>query len=264
MTAHMAITRHSQGWVRQFHKPAAPDNPLLLVFPHAGAGASACRALSKGLSEHFDVVVFQYPGRQDRAGEPLLPGLPEIAAGAFEDFWSSTARRGAPITTFGHSMGALVSFEFARIAEAEGAPLRQLVVSAAVAPCRVAEKVSHPTEDEEILDHLGMLEGTDPAVFANREVMRVALPAIKGDYRAFDAYSCPPDVKVSASIHALGGDEDPVVTMKDLYDWGSHTDDLQVTVFQGGHFYINQHTDAVVRLVASTTGRARPIEGARL
>lgn len=108
------------GWIRQFHKPESPDAPLLLIFPHAGAGASAYRTLSKASSANFNVLVFQYPGRQDRAGEPALPTLSDIAAGAFAEFQSSEHNRRVPIHTFGHSMGAVVSFEFARLAEVAG------------------------------------------------------------------------------------------------------------------------------------------------
>src|ERR1700743_2271472 len=77
------------GWIRQFHEPASPESVPLLVFPHAGAGASAYRDFSKVLSAKFRVIVFQYPGRQDRAAEAALGSLQEIAAGAFGDFDSS-------------------------------------------------------------------------------------------------------------------------------------------------------------------------------
>ncbi len=137
-------------------------------------------------------------------------------------------------------MGALVAFEFVRLAEAGGIEVRQLNVSAAVAPSNAAAKPSHPTDDEDILSHLAALEGTDTNVFANRDVMRLALPVIKADYRAFDAYSCEQNVKVAAPIHAIGGDQDPIVTLRDLYGWGNHTDSVRVTMFDGGHFYLNR------------------------
>jgi surfactin synthase thioesterase subunit len=238
------------GWVRQFHQPELPESLPLLLFPHAGAGASAYRAFSKLLSANFDVIVFQYPGRQDRAAEAPLGSLPEIAAGAFEEFSTSGHNRGAPIVTFGHSMGGWVAFEFVRIAEARGIDVRQLNASAAVAPCNATAKPSHPTRDEEILNYLGALEGTDSDVFDNRDLMRLALPVIKADYRACDAYSCTEDVKIAAPIHALGGDQDPIVTLGDLYGWGKHTDSVQVTMFDGGHFFINDHIDAVAKLLA--------------
>jgi surfactin synthase thioesterase subunit len=248
-----SVQRRTTGWIRQFHEPGSSENPPLLVFPHAGAGASAYRAFSKVLSADFDVVVFQYPGRQDRAGEPLLESVPEIAAGAFENFSTSGRRAGDPIITFGHSMGALVAFEFVRIAEAAGVAVRALNVSAAVAPCHAAAKPNHPTDDDDILSHLAVLEGTSADVFANRELMKLALPVIKADYRAFDAYSCAEDVTVAAPIHAMGGDQDPIVALGDLYGWGKHTETVRVTMFDGGHFYLHDHMDAVADLMVSRT-----------
>ncbi|KAA1248811.1 thioesterase [Mycobacterium simiae] len=240
------------GWIRQFHQPDSATSLPLLVFPHAGAGASAYREFSKILSARFSVLVFQYPGRQDRAAETSLPSLPDIAAGAFREFTTSQHNRGHPIVAFGHSMGALVAFEFVRLAESRGIDVRHLIVSAAVAPCNVAAKPAHPKDDEEILNHLAALEGTDSDVFANRELMRLALPVMKADYNAFDAYSCPDDINVTAPIHAMGGDQDPYITLGDLYGWGKHTDTVNVTMFDGGHFYLNTHIEAVAELLASS------------
>lgn len=240
------------GWIRQFHQPESPDSLPLLVFPHAGSGASAYRDFSKVLSNKFTVIIFQYPGRQDRAAEAALASLAEIAAGAFGEFSTSEHNRGVPIVTFGHSMGALVAFEFVRLAEASGIDVRHLHVSAAVAPSNAADKPSHPEDDEEILNHLAALEGTDSDVIANRELMRLALPVIKADYHAFDAYDCAEDVKVAAPVHAMGGDQDPYITLGDLYGWAKHTDTAKVTMFDGGHFYLKAHIDAVAELVASS------------
>jgi surfactin synthase thioesterase subunit len=149
-------------------------------------------------------------------------------------------------------MGALVAFEFVRLAEARGIDVRHLNVSAAVAPSNAAAKPPHPQDDEEILNHLAALEGTDSDVIANRDLMRLTLPVIKGDYKAFDAYSCADDIKVAAPIHAMGGDQDPYITLGDLYGWGKHTDTVKVTVFDGGHFYLKAHIDAVAELLASS------------
>jgi surfactin synthase thioesterase subunit len=240
------------GWIRQFHQPESPEALPLLVFPHAGAGASAYRGFSKKLSTKFKVIVFQYPGRQDRAAEASLTSLHEIAAGAFGEFRTSNHHRGVPIVVFGHSMGGLVAFEFVRLAEAQGIDVRHLNVSAAVAPSSAADKPPHPNGDEDILAHLAALEGTDANVFASHELMRLALPVIKADYEAFDAYACAKDVKIAAPIHAMGGDQDPYVTLGDLYRWGNHTDNAKVTVFDGGHFYLDSHIDAVAELLASS------------
>jgi surfactin synthase thioesterase subunit len=223
----------------------------LLIFPHAGAGASAYREFSKALSSRFDVIVFQYPGRQDRAAEALLGSIPELAAGAFGEFTTSDHNRGVPIITFGHSMGAMVAFEFVRLAEAAGIDVRQLNASATVAPCHAADTLPHPATDEELLAHLAALDGTGTGVIANSTIMKLALPVVKADFKAFDAYRCTEDIKVAAPIHAMGGDQDPYITLGDLYGWGKHTDTLTVTMFDGGHFYVNQHVEAVAESMAS-------------
>ncbi|MGW4249570.1 thioesterase II family protein, partial [Nocardia sp. NPDC004722] len=118
-------------------------------------------------------------------------------------------------------------------------------------PGRAAELPPHPSDDDEILDHLGRLDGTGADVLGSREVMRMALPVVKADYRAFDAYVCAPDVRVQARIHVLGGVEDPFVTPRDLYGWAGHSaHEIDVTVFDGGHFYLNEHTDGIAELLA--------------
>ncbi|MGH3956798.1 MAG: thioesterase II family protein [Mycobacterium sp.] len=244
------------GWIRQFHKPESTEAPLLLFFPHAGAGASAYRTLSKAASANFNVVIFQYPGRQDRASEPAPATLLDIASGAFAEFRSSEHNRGLPIHTFGHSMGAVVSFEFVRLAEAAGLDVRQLTVSSAVAPANIADKPALPTGDDAVLAHMGALDGTNSAVMSNLDVMRMALPVMKGDYRAFNTYRCAEDVKVAAPIHSIGGDQDPMITMRELYGWGKHTDHLEVTLFDGGHFFLNSHTEALAELLAANMAGA--------
>ncbi len=242
----------SLGWIRQFHAPETSDRRPLLIFPHAGAGASAYRNVSKALSRDFDVIVFQYPGRQDRAGEPALTSVPEIAAGAFAEFRGSEHHRGAPLTTFGHSMGGWVSFEFARLAEAAGIGMHQLTVSASVAPHLAVTKPPHPTDDASLLERVSALAGTNSTVFGDASLMKLALPVLRADFSACDTYTCAEDVRITAPIHVLGGEHDPAVTLADLYGWNKHSDQVDVTMFDGGHFFVDDHVDAVAQVLTAT------------
>ncbi|MEV0252307.1 alpha/beta fold hydrolase [Nocardia sp. NPDC050712] len=245
------------GWLRQFQKPHSDSLPPLIVFPHAGSGASAYRVFGKHLAEFFDVVVVQYPGRQDRAREAAAETLPELAAGAFAAFRDSAHHRDLPITVFGHSMGSIVAFEFVRLAEAAGLDIRLLATSAATAPALIADLPGHPTDDEGLLDHMGALNGTGSEVLASRDVLRMALPVMKADYRAFDAYSCPADVRIAAPVRVFGGDEDPFVAPRDLYSWSQHTGEpVEVTLFEGGHFYLNEHIEGIAELLVPAPSSA--------
>ena len=143
------------------------------------AGASWYRQFSKTLSQDFEVIAFQYPGRQDRAGEPPLTSLEDIAAGAFAEFanWSSTA--GTRSRRSATAWRALISFEFARIAEAAGVKVRQLTILAAVAPHRAASKPAAPKDDQGLLDHLRWLGGTNADVIADPELVTLTFPVVK-------------------------------------------------------------------------------------
>ncbi|MFC6009731.1 thioesterase II family protein [Nocardia lasii] len=242
------------GWIRQFQAPRTDSLPPLIVFPHAGAGASAYRVFAKRMAADFDTVIVQYPGRQDRAREAAAETLPELAAGAFDAFRASAHHTDVPLTVFGHSMGSIVAFEFVRLAEAAGLSVRLLVTSAAAAPHRIAELPGHPTEDDELLDHMAALNGTGADVMASREVMRMALPVLKADYRAFDAYSSAPEITVDAPVLVLGGEDDPFVGPRDLYGWDQATTaDIEVDLFPGGHFYLDENLDGIAEALV---GRA--------
>jgi surfactin synthase thioesterase subunit len=238
--------------MRKFHNRDSTDRPPLLVFPHAGAGASWYRQFSNVLSDDFDVIAFQYPGRQDRLAEPPLTTLGDIASGAFAEFAASAFNNGIPVTTFGHSMGALVSFEFARLAEASGVKVRQLTIVAAVAPHRAASKPPAPKDDEGLLEHLRWLGGTNADVIADPELVTLTFPVVKADHRACEAYSCEPTARIAARIQVMGGDQDPIVSMADLNGWRAHSDDVEVTMFDGGHFFLLDHLDGIQELLSDT------------
>ncbi|WP_330234133.1 alpha/beta fold hydrolase [Nocardia sp. NBC_00508] len=246
------------GWIRKFHKPAAETLPPLVLFPHAGSGASTYRTFSKRLSADFDVLLVQYPGRQDRAAEPMATSIAELAEGALAAFLESPHRPDVPITVFGHSMGAVVAFEFVRRAESVGIEVGVLGVSSAVAPPLVVDQPPHPSEDEALLDRLAALDGTGSDLLANREIMRMALPVLKADYRAFDSYVCAADIQVQARIQALGGADDEVVTPAHLRAWASHSrNGYALMLFDGGHFYLHDHVDGIAEVLAEAAMCAR-------
>ncbi|TCK24583.1 thioesterase II family protein [Pseudonocardia endophytica] len=245
-------------WLRRFHTPRRASAPPLVICPHAGTGASAYQPFSRAFGATHAVTVLQYPGRQDRADEAAATTVPELAGRALDAYAAAPGTADRPVTVFGHSMGGVVAFEFARAAEAAGIPVALLVVSAVVPAGRVADQPEHPSDDDAIVDRLVALNGTSAEVLASRDIMRMALPALKADYAAVDAYSCPATATVDAPILALGGDADPIVTPGDLYGWAAHTTGgLSVTLFAGGHFYLNDDVDLVAGAVADAVPAVR-------
>ena len=85
-----------------------------MVFPHAGAAAASYRVLAAALAAGGDTYIVQYPQRADRLAEPAHETVHDLALGLFA---AGPWRSVAPLRLFGHSMGAVVAFEFARVAE---------------------------------------------------------------------------------------------------------------------------------------------------
>ncbi len=214
-----------------------------VVFPHAGAAAASYRPLATALAAGGDTYVVQYPQRADRLSHPAPDTVHDLARGLFDAApWS----RVAPLRLFGHSMGAVVAFEFARIAEAHGAGVQRLWVSAGPAPSAVAAMPELPTTDDGLLADIADLGGTDPELLADEEFAELITTAVRADYQAVNRYDCAPGVRIRADIGVLGARDDHRVDPAALRLWENHTAGaFELTLYDGGHFYLDEHLDAV-------------------
>ncbi len=194
-----------------------------------------------------DAYVMQYPQRGDRLSHPAAPTVGDLAKDLFDAAdWAGIGS----IRLFGHCMGAVVAFEFARIAERNGVAIDALWVSASEAPSAVAAAPALPMAESEILAEMVDLGGTDEALLADEDFVELLLMAVRADYAAFNRYSCEADVTIAADIYALGGDRDHRISEDMLRRWESHTGGaFTCSMFDGGHFYLNTQLEDVAELV---------------
>ncbi|GAA4835268.1 thioesterase II family protein [Saccharopolyspora rosea] len=247
----------SSRWIRRFH-PRADAEHRLVCFPHAGGSASFFHPLSAGMAPSIEVLAVQYPGRQDRRHEEVLDDITELADHLAEVLLDWTAR---PLTFFGHSMGATVAFEVARRLERRGVVPVGLFASARRAPSCLRDEAVHRTSDEELIREIAALDGTPPALLSDEELLRLILPAVRGDYKAAETYRYQPGPDVNCPITAVIGDTDPKVTPAEARAWARHTTgEFALRVLPGGHFYLREHLstviDAISDHVRATTTRS--------
>lgn len=243
MTTHVGV----KPWIKRF--PAAPSGSgSILLFPHAGGAAAAYRGLATAFAARgTDAYVMQYPRRAERLSHPAAATVEELAQDLYDaGDWSGIG----PVQLFGHCLGAVVAFEFARIAEGHGVDVQQLWVSASEAPSAVAASPRLPTADREVLAHMVDLGGTDSRLLADEDFVELLLMAVTADYQAFNRYACPPDVRIRADIRTVGAHGDHRISPDMLTRWQDHTDGrFTRDLFEGGHFYINDQAEAVAELV---------------
>ncbi|MFD8984041.1 thioesterase II family protein [Streptomyces sp. NPDC059564] len=241
----------SSTWFRRF-TTAAGNGPRLVCFPHAGGSATAYTHLARTLPADFDVVSVQYPGRQDRYREAPFTALdPLIEAVAGELAEELAADPGRPYALFGHSMGALIAFETARLLAGRGLPGPQrLFLSGRDAPGPRTSAHYQDYDDAQVLAEVRRLGGTDQAMLDNPEILEMVLPALLADYRALGTYSWRGGEPLTVPVTALTGDSDPMVTVREAGAWREHTSgEFALKVFSGGHFYLNEHLGQVAAAV---------------
>ncbi len=235
-------------WVKRFPGRGVGTRGATVVFPHAGGAAAGYRKLAMALAAGGgDTYVVQYPQRAERLAEPAAETVQGLARSLFV---AGPWRQVAPLRLFGHSMGAVVAFEFARIAESRGAPVQKLWASAAPAPCTVEAKPDLPTSHDDLLVDMTDFGGTDVELLADPEFAELLVTAMRADYAAINRYACGPDVQIAADISALGAYSDPRVDADELERWATHTAGaFDLDWFDGGHFYLDDHIDDVVTRV---------------
>jgi surfactin synthase thioesterase subunit len=234
-------------WCRRY-RPTDTATARLVCLPHAGGSASFFLPVSSALSPRVDVVSIQYPGRQDRRNEKPVTDLALLADQVY-----AVLRHQAvlPLVFFGHSMGASLAFEVIRRMEADNqAPVR-LFASGRRAPSVFREETVHRLDDAGLLAEIRRLNGTSSLVLNDDELMRAALPALRADYQAAELYRSPPGATVSCPVTVLTGDRDPKTSLDDAHAWARHTTSasFDVKVFPGGHFFLSDQTDDVIKIL---------------
>lgn len=222
----------------------------LFAFPCAGGSAWMYRQWAGALPDGVELFGMQPPGRGTRISQlplPHLDALLESAAEALQPYLH------APFAFFGHSLGALISFELARwLSRKHGAMPVHLFVSGKRAPH--LPPLSPPLSglpDGKFLERLRRFEGIPPELLANTEMQQLLLPALRADFAIAETYTYQPSAPLSCPISAFGGDADPDVPLHDLSFWAVHTTGpFSVQTFRGGHFFIQSAGHRVEQAVA--------------
>jgi len=156
-----------------------------------------------------------------------------------------------PCAFFGHSLGALVSFELARtLRQREGFCPVRLLVSAHRGPH--LPDLHPPIYDlplPEFVQHLRLLQGTPEEVLQHEELMQVLLPTLRAEFTLAETYTYIPGEPLACACSAFGGLRDTHVSRAELAAWQQQTSStFIVRMFPGDHFFL--HSDRILLLRA--------------
>ena len=251
-----AASRLCRWVVRPCPRPEAAR--VLFCFSHAGGGASVFSKWSLELPAAIELGALQLPGREDRLSEKPIQALHQLVLQLVEPV--SRVANGRPFALFGHSMGALVAYELARMMS-EPAP-SHLFVSGRNGPDYAPRSAGctslHVLPDQELLVELRRMGGTPDEVLNNQELTEILLPVFRADMAVIETYFHQPGKPLSCPLYALGGSEDWLTNRAGLEAWRSHTDaEFQCRIFSGDHFYYLRQRHLLIKMIArAMTGTA--------
>jgi surfactin synthase thioesterase subunit len=234
--------------------PLRDPQRRLFCFPHVGSGAAQFYAWAD-LLPTVEVCPVRLPGRETRMGEAALTRLSDLVDAIREAILPWLDR---PFALFGHSMGALLSFELTRALAAAGDPLPdQLIVSARRAPhLPERETDMHSLEEPRFIAELGRRYGPRATLLLDDPELRaVFLPVLRADFQAVETYTYVAGEPLPVPITALGGLDDPRATEDELRGWRTLTQStFALHRFAGDHFYHQAARRDVVATIKSVLG----------
>jgi medium-chain acyl-[acyl-carrier-protein] hydrolase len=234
-----------------FPKPNPQARIRLFCFPYAGGGTLAFRDWIKNLPPDVDLSLVQLPGHDSRLKEqPLthLTPLLEVMIPALLPYLNQ------PFAFYGHSMGALLCFEAARLLYQEyNLEPAHLFVSGSRAPQLPSRLIpTHHLPDVRFASELRRRYNAIPdAVFNNTEIMQFFLPILRADFSIIETYEYIEGLPLPCPISAFGGLHDEMVAIDEISAWKQQTSNqFFLQMLPGDHFFINTAQDKFLEMIS--------------
>lgn len=227
----------SGSWVKI--NPQTRRRVRLFCFPYAGGGSSAYFPWMSEISPDIEICPVQFPGREDRLSEapfthiaPLMEELAQALAPYLD----------APFAFYGHSLGALISFELARYLRRQNGPApMHLFVSGCPAPqLPPLDAPINQLPEEEFVQALRRFNGTPDTVLQDADLMQVLLPLLRADFAIYETYTYVSEEPLACPISAYGGLQDFRASRDAVEAWRSQTSNAFIMrMYVGDHFFIH-------------------------
>ncbi|SFJ64560.1 thioesterase II family protein [Thermoflavimicrobium dichotomicum] len=235
-----------------FNKQKTAARVNLFCFPYAGGNPVIFRSWQTEMPEWIEVFPVHLPGRGMRMAEPSYTDLPALIRDLSQAILPYLTK---PFVFFGHSMGALVSYELTRyLADQYQLQPNHLIVSAFRAP-QLPDPIPpiYHLPDDAFTDELAKMNGMPQEILQNEEILALFLPILRTDFTLCETYTYRPGPLLNCPITVFGGKKDPEVTLDLLVPWQQQTSGaFQLHLFDGDHFFLHSCEKEVLQVVLET------------
>lgn len=220
----------------------------LLCLPYAGGSAVIFNRWRQYLQTGIELRPIELAGRGRRIQEAPYRNWSEAVNDIFQIIKGEMYE--SRFMLFGHSLGALLTYELAQLIRENGLPQPDhLFFSGAGAPHLRKKKNYHLLGDEEFKEKVLKLGGTPREFFDHPELMNIFVPLLKNDFKLAEAKSFLGVTPLQDDITVLLGKEDDL-TSEQCEEWRRYTrGSCQLRYFKGGHFFINDEAPAITTII---------------
>jgi medium-chain acyl-[acyl-carrier-protein] hydrolase len=222
----------------------------LFCFPYAGGSSLIFRTWPNVLGPSLAVCPAHLPGRERRLMEKPYTSAQSLVEAAAE---AITPYLDLPFAFFGHSMGALISFELARQLRRLHLPApKHLFLSGRSAPHpEIRDPVTYNLPVNEFAEELRRLNGTPREVLENHELMELMIPLLRADFEICETYSYTPEPPLDCPITAFGGLDDSDSTEQMIAAWKEQTTgSFTLCMMPGDHFFMHSAQERILDVIS--------------
>lgn len=221
----------------------------LICFPFAGGGAQSFRQWLPQLPADVELSAVQLPGREMRLREAPLSDARAVVQALLPELLTLTDK---PLVLYGHSMGALLAFEAARVLQEDHgiSPVR-LIVSGRVAPhFALARPPINQLPHDEFIEGLKHLNGTPREILEDNDLISMIGPMLRADFAIHEQYVHQPGARLACDVLAFGGLCDTEAGRAGLNAWREITaGNLTLRMLPGDHFFIQTAQNLFLRML---------------
>lgn len=216
----------------------------LFCFPYAGGSANVYRSWKRYVPPLVDICLVHLPGRGSRIGERPFTSMKALVSAIADQIPKMPQYAYA---FYGHSMGAVISFELARELRVRyGTEPAALFLSGRRAPhVPRPYPASFDLPEDQFIAELRRLNGTPEEVLADARLLELFLPLLRADFQVIEAYEYQVQTRLSCPITVYGSLRDVAASIHDMQMWQEHTvAEFQMRLFRGSHFFIQEANNA--------------------
>ncbi|MDM9379441.1 thioesterase II family protein [Chlorogloeopsis sp. ULAP01] len=227
----------------------------LFCFPYAGGSSLIFRTWSDSLPKTVEVCPIELPGRGTQMRTAPFPRL-EPLVGAIAP--ALIPHLNKPFAFFGHSMGAIVSFELARLLrkQYDTEPIHLFISGRRAPQILDPDPPIHALDEPAFKEELRRLNGTSETILENSELMQLLSPILRADFAVLETYVYTAEPPLDCPITAFGGLQDHKVNCEQLQAWREQTNaPFSLQMFRGDHFFLHSAQSLLLQSLSQELDR---------